>query len=259
MLYLFISIIASTLGALSGIGGGVLIKPVLDMFSPLGVSSIGFLSGVTVLSMTSVSLIKNRKSDFKVDKKRSSYLAGGAVLGGIGGKQIFELLLLIWEKGNILVAIQSALLMLLTLGVVIYLFKKQSISSLHIKNVFACVVTGLLLGAISAFLGIGGGPFHLALLYYFYSMDTKTAALNSIYIIFCSQLASLILTIATGNIPSFAPTILALMILGGISGGLIGSYLLKKLHEKQVERIFHVIMGLIVLICLFNFIRACIS
>ena len=47
-----VSLLASAAGAVCGIGGGVLIKPVLDAFGVLDVASISFLSGLTVLSMS---------------------------------------------------------------------------------------------------------------------------------------------------------------------------------------------------------------
>ena len=62
ILYFFISFGASIVGAISGIGGGVIIKPVLDGLSSSGVSTISFLSGSTVLSMTTVTLIRSRRS-----------------------------------------------------------------------------------------------------------------------------------------------------------------------------------------------------
>ena len=43
---------ATVLGSLSGIGGGVIIKPVMDAISGLDSSQISFLSGTTVLTMT---------------------------------------------------------------------------------------------------------------------------------------------------------------------------------------------------------------
>ena len=47
-------------GAICGIGGGVIIKPVLDALGILDVASISFLSGCTVLSMTAYSVLRSR-------------------------------------------------------------------------------------------------------------------------------------------------------------------------------------------------------
>lgn len=92
MLYIFyflICIAATTLGAISGIGGGVIIKPVMDALSGMGVSTISFLSGCTVLTMSVVSILRSRGGDAKIDPKRGTLLAVGGAAGGIVGKWVF--------------------------------------------------------------------------------------------------------------------------------------------------------------------------
>ena len=58
---------------------------------------------------------------------------------------------------------------------------------------------------MSSFLGIGGGPINLVVLFYFFSMETKTAAQNSLYIILFSQITSLLTTLITHSVPEFTP------------------------------------------------------
>ena len=50
LLFLLISFLASIIGSICGIGGGILIKPVLEMVGAASVSTISFLSSCTVLS-----------------------------------------------------------------------------------------------------------------------------------------------------------------------------------------------------------------
>ncbi len=86
-----VSFLASVAGSICGIGGGVLIKPVLDAFGALDVASISFLSGCTVLSMSCYSVLKAGRG--RTDKDGSSIkalLAAGSVLGGIAGKTLFR-------------------------------------------------------------------------------------------------------------------------------------------------------------------------
>ena len=78
---------ATILGSISGIGGGVIIKPVMDAISTLSASQISFLSGTTVLTMTVVSLLRSRNDDTKIDE-RGIFLALGGALGGLAGKSI---------------------------------------------------------------------------------------------------------------------------------------------------------------------------
>lgn len=71
---------------------------------------------------------------------------------------------------------------------------------------------GVLLGIISSFLGIGGGPINLVVLGYCFSMDSKTAAVISLYIILFSQLASLLAALISG-VPDYSPSIILFLVL----------------------------------------------
>ena len=50
ILIFVICLLASMTGSICGIGGGVIIKPVLDALGIMSVSAISFLSGMPVLS-----------------------------------------------------------------------------------------------------------------------------------------------------------------------------------------------------------------
>ena len=72
LVFFAVSILSSTAGSICGIGGGVIIKPVLDALGVMSVSSISFLSGCTVLAMSVVSAgvawyIHTRRQRTKVD------------------------------------------------------------------------------------------------------------------------------------------------------------------------------------------------
>ncbi len=87
VIYLTVSFLASVCGAICGIGGGVIIKPVLDLCAIASVSTISFLSGCTVLSMSCYSVGKNILSGENwVQFRTGTPLAIGAAVGGIAGK-----------------------------------------------------------------------------------------------------------------------------------------------------------------------------
>ena len=114
---------------------------------------------------------------------------------------------------------------------------------------------GLVLGLLSAFLGIGGGPINLAVLYYFFSMDTKTAALSSLYVILFSQSASFISTVARGAIPEFEWPVLLVMVVGGILGGNLGRSISKKLSNSDVDQLFFWLLTVITAISCYNLVN----
>ncbi len=255
LLYFFIALGASIAGAISGIGGGIIIKPVFDGLGTFDVGTISFLSGCTVLSMTTMTLLRSRKSTVKLNKRVGTLLAAGGVAGGLVGKYLFDILREWFGNDKLIGASQSILLLLMTSGVIVFTIYKGRIKPLHRDGNFFCLLTGLLLGSIAAFLGIGGGPINLAVLYLFFSMDSKTAALNSIYIIFFSQLTSLLFSIASGNVPEFNSQILLAMITGGVLGGVAGPYFSGKLSHRGIDKLFTFILCGIIVICIYNLFR----
>ena len=79
----FVCLAASTIGGVCGIGGGVVIKPLLDATGIMPVSTLSFLSGLTVLAMAVVNVWKNRKNK-AIDMKRSLPLGIGAAMASAG-------------------------------------------------------------------------------------------------------------------------------------------------------------------------------
>ena len=252
MLYYFIlTIFTSIAGAVSGIGGGVLIKPILDLTTSMNAASINFLSSSTVFSMAVVSLGKSFKEKQKVNIKESSILAAGSILGGLLGKNIFELLTASSPASNVKF-IQSTILLFITLAVFMYFsfpFEKYTLSVKASPAVFS---VGLLLGLISVFLGIGGGPLNLAVLSFFFSMPQKSAALNSIYIIFFSQLSSFTSCFVQDSFPCVPSSVLLFMVAGGFAGGYLGTVFRIRMTDRTSGLLFRLILSAILFINLYN-------
>ena len=254
--YLAVSFLASIAGAICGIGGGVIIKPVLDLFGLDSVSTISFLSGCTVLSMSCYSVGKSMLAGEKtVDLKTGTPLAVGAAIGGVWGKQLFSIIKGMSSNPGMVGGVQAACLAVITVGTLVYTLFKKRIKTHEIRSMLVCVVIGLMLGIMSSFLGIGGGPINLVVLYFFFSMDTKTAAANSLYIILFSQITSLVTTLVTRTVPEFQLISLVVMVAGGIGGGIVGRKINKKIDGAAVEKLFICLMGVIIAISLWNTYR----
>ena len=248
--YFIISMLASVAGAICGIGGGVIIKPTLDLFHLDSVSTISFLSGCTVLGMTCYSVGKSMIArDSQVNLRT---LAIGAAVGGIVGKQLFTMVGALFPDPNTVGAVQASALAVITLGTLIYTIFKARIPTLKVNSLAACMLIGLALGVMSSFLGIGGGPINLVVLFFFFSMDTKVAAQNSLYIILFSQITSVGATIVTGTVPEFAWYKLVLMVAGGILGGILGRICNRRMDNKAVDKLFMGLMAVIIGISIYN-------
>jgi len=255
LLFFFLSLAASTIGAISGIGGGIIIKPVLDATHTLSISTISFLSSCTVLSMSCVSILRNRKQSVSINYKMSTLLGIGAIIGGILGKELFEMAVSHFPSENTVGAFQAFALLIITITVYFYIRRQKNIHTKRISNPLLVILIGTLLGMISAFLGIGGGPLNIAVLYYFFSMSGKTAAINSLYIIFISQVSGLFNLVVSKRIPPFDWSILLLMMIGGIMGALIGYRINRRLSDAHVEKFFCCVLILIGILNIWNFYR----
>jgi len=248
---------SSVVGAICGIGGGVIIKPVLDATGILAVTTGSFLSGCTVLSMSVVSLYKNMrmKHDFVFDKAFATVIAAGGVAGGLSGKALYELVLSQLSDTSHVGAVQAAVLLVITLGTLLATLYKQKIKTKKLTSNPVIFLIGVVLGIFSSFLSIGGGPINLVVLFYFFSMTSKQAAMYSIYIIMFSQTASLIAAILQGRVPDFAPSMLVMMMACGILGGLAGSRLNKRLDNRAVDHLFIGLMTVIIAVNIYNIYR----
>ena len=203
--------------------------------------------------MSCYSVLKARLSkESLVDLKTGTPLAIGAAIGGVTGKMMFQYLSDMFTNKDQVGAIQAVCLLIITLGTMIYTLKKDQIKTLHVQNPLVCIAIGLVLGICSSFLGIGGGPINLVVLFYFFSMDTKTAAQNSLYIILFSQITSLVNTLITHTVPEFEVGLLILMVGGGILGGAAGRIVNKRMDVNMVNKLFIGLMAVIMLICAYN-------
>ena len=132
MEYLIIVLVcffSSVVGAICGIGGGVIIKPVLDATGVMAVTTVSFLSGCTVLSMSVVSLYKNLKAKhtFAFDKVFATVLALGGVVGGLTGKELYQGIISRLSDSSRVGAIQAFVLMVITVGTLLYTIFKEKI------------------------------------------------------------------------------------------------------------------------------------
>lgn len=253
LLVLLVAFGASVVGAVCGIGGGVIMKPLLDALNITNVAEISFLSGCTVLSMSCYSVGKAALAkDSLVQVKTGTPLAIGAALGGVVGKQLFSALQAMSVQPQRVGGYQAVCLSAVTLATLLYTLNKKKIRTLHISNALFCVGAGLVMGFLSSFLGIGGGPINLVVLHYFFSMETKEAAQNSLYCILISQIASLITSLATASVPPFHVSWLVVMVLGGIAGGMAGRKLNQRLRAEQVDVLFVILIAVIIGISYYN-------
>jgi len=252
LIYSIIIFAACTVGAIVGIGGGVIIKPLLDFIGVHSVEVVGFISTCAVFAMSISSSVKHITAKTKFDKKIVLLVSFGSILGGIIGNEIFDFAL---ESLNtdIVKGVQAVIIAAFIIFVIIYVNSKN-VKSFKIKNPVLIALTGLMLGLMSAFLGIGGGPINTAFLVLLFSFTVKESAVYSVAIIFFSQLSQLITIFINNQFRPYKEYFLIILIAMAVSviGGIIGSKLNKKLSNKVITVIFSVVLSLVAVINICN-------
>ena len=266
VIFFAVSILASVVGAICGVGGGVFMKPALDAVGVLPVNTITFLSTCTVIAMTSYNVItaaintKKGGNDNLIDWNLTTWLAVGSAIGGVIGKNIYSNIKAGFENQEVVGGYQAMALLIAVFLTLLYTVNKKKFKGFQVKNPAALVALGFVLGTLSSFVGIGGGPMNLAVLFFFLSMPTKMAAQNSLYMILISQTASLIMTFVKGNVPTAlyqdVDPGLCVMLIGmmlcGIYGGKVGKTLNKKLPSETVDKLFIILIVVIMALCVWN-------
>ena len=256
---LAIALLASAIGAVCGIGGGIIIKPVLDAAGVADAATVNFLSGCTVLAMTLYSVARGRAArparpaPPRVAGSRTDLpLAIGAAAGGLAGKRLFDLAAHALGDLSLAGALQAAVLFLVTLGTLVYTLNRARIRPRHTSGALPCLAIGLALGVCSSFLGIGGGPINLVVLFHFFGMSTKRAAASSLRVILLSQGVSTLVTLVAGGAAGVDPVLVAAMVACGIAGGVVGRAANARIDDATVNRLFVALMVAILAVNAFN-------
>ena len=251
IIYSIIVLGATMIGAITGLGGGIIIKPAFDFVGIDTTSMISVYSTVAVFTMCLVSIYKRSKQGFHVHKQIALGLAFGSIIGGKIGDVIFLQAVDSWGSQAVS-ATQSVILFLLIGGIILFTINKERIRTLEVTNLVAIVTIGLTVGIISVYLGIGGGPLNIALLVYFFSMKAKDAAAYSILMIFFAQIIKMGTVIRDFEKYNNVSLVILAIAIFAVLGGWIGTKIQSKLTHEAVEKLYLGLMAILVLMTAFN-------
>lgn len=255
IIYFLVALFSTILGSSAGLGGGIIIKPVLDSLGNYALPTINLLSSSTIFIMSIVTVLYQLKKKDKINPKNTIVVATGSVGGGIIGQKLMSFILSKDINIGLINNIQSIIIIILLISVFLYMRNKDNIKSYKINNILAIGLLGLFLGAISAFLGIGGGPINVAAFTILFSMTANEAARNSILVIFFSQGSKIISIAVTTGFSSYNLDMLPYMLVGGILGGIIGYKINKAVSEKSIIKIFNSVTLSIILLNFYNIFK----
>ena len=144
-----VALLACLIGSICGMGGGVIIKPVLDASGFLPVAQINFFSCCTVLGMTLWSVTKSLTGgESRIDLRLSTPLAAGAAVGGLVGKRAFSAMAALCSNAGTAGGVQAALLLAATLLTMLYTLHRDRITRPPVRSPLACGLIGMCLGIL---------------------------------------------------------------------------------------------------------------
>ncbi len=255
VIYALVTLFATLMGSIAGMGGGVIIKPVFDAFAQYDAVTVGLITSITVFAMSLVSVSRHMVMKTKIDPRAGAVLCLGSIAGGYTGQFLLGRLDAVLQNNDLLIVVQNVMLFVLIICVVLYMAFKSRIRSLNTTKPVPVLLCGLVLGALSSFLGIGGGPFNVAIILFVIGCDMRMAAVYSILTILFSQLSKLVTVAFTTGYAQYDLSVLPIIVLCGVAGGFLGAKFNTSLHNKAVERCFNIMQIIILCITLSNIVR----
>lgn len=248
-----VSIVAGFIGAMSGMGGGVILIPVLTLFG----MDIKYAIAVSIVSVIATSsgsasaYVRDRITNLKVGMFLEMFTIVGAMAGAaitlVSGRRILFILFGIvllssWvvlfrqrNEGGRQAAHQDAFSRWLELEGSYY---DRSIRQTIVYQGARAYLGGPLMfgaGLIAGLLGIGAGALKVLIHDLAMGLPPKVSTTTSNLIIGVTALAGTSVYLAAGMID---PGLAAPVILGVVSGAFIGTRLLVRLTNQTVRRIF---------------------
>ena len=225
-----IGICAGTLGSLIGVGGGIVITPILTFIGlpPAVVASTSLYAVVSTSLSASISYFRQKKIIYELALKLSFTSIPGSVAG------VFISSFIPTDSFKILFA-----LILVTSGV--YILYKKSMTSKDKENrkidlfdILLFFSLSFLAGVISSLFGVGGGIIFVPIMIIILNVSMYYTSATSQFALLLTSVTGLLVHSYFGH-----PNLLYALPLsiGAFLGGQIGSHLINKVNEKILRKL----------------------
>lgn len=224
--------IAGVLGSMIGLGGGIIVVPVLTFFGfpPTLAASNSLFAAFSNAVASTFSYSKQKRVDFSLGLKLGLLSIPGTVLGA-------------YISSDVTPGIFKILFGLVLISSAIYIFLRKKIEtkqSVMTKQVMIFAVgASFFAGIISSFFGIGGGIIFVPLMIVGIGMTMKKAAPTSQFILLFASLSGVIVHSILGH-PDFMQA--GLLAMGSFAGGLLGARLSLDIRERYLQILVSVII-----------------
>jgi uncharacterized protein len=230
LLLIAAGVLSGTVGALLGVGGGVILVPalVLGFHVPLEDAVPASLMCVVASSCgASASYLDRRLSDVRLGLTLELATVTGAIVGGL----VASLVAPAWVAIVFgLFAFYVSAQMLLARG-----GKEQRVEDYTPENYPLGISGSFVAGSLSALLGVGGGPLKVPLMTYGMRVPFKVASATSNLMIGVTGAASVAAYAWRGHVKL---ALVAPLVVGVLAGASVGSQLMPRVPTAVLRRLF---------------------
>lgn len=234
---LLLGLLAGTFGAVLGLGGGVIIVPVLTLVFGIPIEKAVGTSLVSVIATSSGAAavyVQQRLADIRLGMS----LELGTTLGAVTGAFAVA-----W-MGHDTLALLFALFLIY--GGVSMLRKPEqtegpvaTVGSYEVRRMPLGMAVSYLAGGISGMLGVGGGPIKVPLMYLAMGVPLRVATATSNFMIGVTAAASAFIYYSRGQILMLTT---APIVVGVFFGSLVGSHMAHSIRRRHIRLGFVLVM-----------------
>jgi hypothetical protein len=223
---------AGILGSIIGLGGGIIIVPVLTFlgFPPTLTASNSIFAVFSNAVASSISYAKQRRIEYSIGLKLGILSIPGTIIGAFISSEITP------QFFKILFA-------LILISASIYIFSKRKIEpknyNLSKQIMILAIGASFFAGIISGLFGVGGGIIFVPLMVVAMGLSMKNAAPTSQFILLFASASALITHTLLGH-PDFYQALL--LSAGAFVGGLVGARLSLEIKENALKILISVVM-----------------
>ncbi len=230
--------IAGGVGALTGIGGGIIITPILTLVFGIPIHQAIGTSLCCVIATSSgaaASYVEHHLSDIRLGMTLElattlGAVAGALVAGALSRNALVVLFALLLSYAGITMARRG-----LKPGPA----EPSEVESYRVRRLpFGMFGSGLA-GIVSGLLGVGGGPIKVPLMYLVMGVPFKVATATSNFMIGVTAAASAFIYYSRGDV---RPLITAPTAIGVFAGAGLGTHLLRRTPSRWLVLFFSLIM-----------------
>lgn len=267
LMLVVVSLFAGLVGALTGLGGGIIIVPALTLLFDVPIPYAIATSLIAVIGTSSgaaSAYVKEGYTNLQVGMFLQIATSLGAVLGAV---------VILWMNvPTDLLGIVFGLVLIVTailtmqakadhreavvrgsLSEKLQLYGAFPVNGVEEKYGSANPVLGSLVmsvaGFLSGLLGVGGGVFKVLAMDNVMRLPFKVSTTTSNFMIGVTAVSSAIIYLANGYV---VPLLAAPVLIGIIIGSFLGAKILNKINVKLLKQIFAVIVVVIALYMIYN-------